>query len=215
MGAEGSGSIIIATLHGQTFRFPIAQTGAHWGPNSLATLLAVEALGAPIEAAIEGLSAFAPLAGRGETHALIIDGAAITLVDESYNANPISMRAALATLGASKAPSRKVAVLSDMLEMGEGSPAAHAALAEPILAAGVDQVFLAGPDMRTLWDVLPMNMRGAWRETAEALASEVLAALRSDDVVMAKGSKGSKASLVVQTLPSAADPQTRRAGGAR
>jgi UDP-N-acetylmuramoyl-tripeptide--D-alanyl-D-alanine ligase len=212
---EGPGAVIVATLHGQTLRFPIAQTGAHWGPNSLATLLAVEALGASIETAIEALGAFAPLAGRGETHALTIGGAAITLIDESYNANPISMRAALATLGAAKASGRKIAVLTDMLEMGEGSPALHAALAEPIAAAGVDQVFLAGTAMRALWDVLPETRRGAWRETAEALAPEVRSAVRNGDVVMAKGSKGSKASLVVQTLLSAADPETRRAGGAR
>ena len=213
-GGGASGAIIIATLHGQTVRFPIAQTGAHWGPNSLATLLAVEALGAPIEAAIEGLGAFAPLAGRGETHALTLGGAAVTLIDESYNANPVSMRAALATLGAAKAKGRKIAVLTDMLEMGEGSPAVHADLAEPIAAAAVDQVFLAGTAMHALWDMLPQARRGAWRETAEALAPEVLAALREGDVVMAKGSKGSKASLVVQTLLSAADPETRQAGGA-
>jgi UDP-N-acetylmuramoyl-tripeptide--D-alanyl-D-alanine ligase len=211
----GEGSVIVATLHGKALRFPIAQTGAHWGPNSLATLLAVEALGASIETAIEALGAFAPLAGRGETHALTIGGAAITLIDESYNANPISMRAALATLGAAKASGRKIAVLTDMLEMGEGSPALHAALAEPIAAAGVDQVFLAGTAMRALWDVLPETRRGAWFETAEALAPQVLSAVRNGDVVMAKGSKGSKASLVVQTLLSAADPETRRAGGAR
>ncbi len=212
----GSGATIVATLHGKTLRFPIAQTGAHWGPNSLATILAVEALGAPVEAALEALAGFAPLAGRGETHALSIDGAAITLIDESYNANPISMRAALATLGASPVSGRKIAVLTDMLEMGEGSSALHAALAEPVIAAGVDQVFLAGPAMRALWDVLPEACRGAWRETAEALAPEVLAALRPGDVVMAKGSKGSKASLVVQALLAADQSQSaRRAGGAR
>jgi len=212
---DGAGSVIIATLHGQTLRFPIAQTGAHWGPNSLATLLAVEALGAPVEAALDALAGFAPLAGRGETHALTIDGAAITLVDESYNANPMSMRAALATLGAARAPGRKIAVLTDMLEMGEGSPALHAALAEPIAAAGVDQLFLAGPAMRALWEVLPESRRGAWRETAEALAPEVLAAIRAGDIVMAKGSKGSKASVVVAALLAAdlSNNNKKRAGG--
>jgi UDP-N-acetylmuramoyl-tripeptide--D-alanyl-D-alanine ligase len=180
----------------------------------LATLLAVEALGAPIEAAIEALAGFAPLAGRGETHALTVGGAAITLIDESYNANPISMRAALAALGA-RVSGRKIAVLTDMLEMGEGSPAVHADLAEPIAAAGVDRVFLAGPAMRALWDVLPEGRRGAWRETAEALAPQVKAALRSGDVVMVKGSKGSKASLVVQTLLDAALEGDKRAGEGR
>jgi UDP-N-acetylmuramoyl-tripeptide--D-alanyl-D-alanine ligase len=205
--AQGSGAVIVASVHGQALRFPIAQTGAHWGLNSLATLLAVEALGAPIEVALEALAGFAPLKGRGETHALHIDGKRVTLIDESYNANPISMRSALATLGGYKA-GRKIAVLSDMLEMGEDAPALHAGLAEPIAAAEVERVFLAGPSMRALWDVLPEAKRGAWRATAQDLAPDVRAALASGDVVMAKGSKGSKASHVVDVLLSAHRPES-------
>jgi UDP-N-acetylmuramoyl-tripeptide--D-alanyl-D-alanine ligase len=213
---EASGAVIVAQTHGRTLRFPIAQSGAHWGLNSLATLLAAEALGAPIEIALEALADFAPLAGRGETHPLAIDGAPITLIDESYNANPISMRAALAALGDAKPAGRKIAVLTDMLELGADAPAVHAALAEPIAAAGVDLVFLAGPDMRALWDILPAARRGAWRETAAQLASAVLDALAPGDVVMAKGSKGSKASLVVQALLEAAlNSKTAAAGKTR
>jgi UDP-N-acetylmuramoyl-tripeptide--D-alanyl-D-alanine ligase len=199
---EASGAIVVATVDGQTLRFPIAQNGAHWGPNSLATLLAVKALGAPIDVALEALARFAPLAGRGETHRLAVDGGDVLLIDESYNANPISMRAALASLGASLGArqGRRIAVLTDMLEMGEESLAMHAALAEPIAAAGVDLAFLAGPAMRGLWDALPQAVRGAWRETAGDLVPEVRLALRPGDVVMAKGSNGSKASLVVQSL---------------
>ena len=167
-----------------------------------------------MEAAIEALAAFAPLKGRGETHALRIDGAAVTLIDESFNANPVSMTAALADFGA-RPSGRKIAVLTDMLEMGKGSPAAHAALAAPLSAAGVDSVFLAGPAMRALWDVLPAGARGAWRETAQDLAPEVLNALKSGDMVMAKGSKGSKASLVVEALLAAAAEPQKRAGEGR
>jgi UDP-N-acetylmuramoyl-tripeptide--D-alanyl-D-alanine ligase len=198
--ATASGALVDAVLHGQALRFPIAQTGAHWGLNSLATILAVEALGAPVTVALEALADFAPLAGRGQEHVLSLGDGDFTLIDESYNANPVSMRAALTTLGARKTMGRKIAVLSDMLEMGAESPAVHAGLAEPIASAGVALVFLAGPAMRALWDVLPEARRGAWRETAEALASEVSAVVRPGDVVMAKGSKGSKASVVVQTL---------------
>ena len=156
---------------------------------------------------------FAPLKGRGETHVLTIDGVAVTVVDESYNANPISMRAALAALGARKTAGRKIVVLTDMLEMGEGSPSLHAALAEPIADAGVDQVFLAGPAMHALWDVLPAAKRGAWRDTAEALTPDVLTVIESGDVVMAKGSKGSKASLVVDALLSAAKVERAKMAG--
>lgn len=212
---DAGGAVVVAALHGQALRFPIAQSGAHWGLNSLATLLAAEALGAPVETAIEALAVFSPLVGRGAVHDLTVNGQSIVVIDESYNANPISMRAAFATLGARQAAGRKVVVLSDMLELGRDAEAVHAALAEPILAAGVDQAFLTGPNMRALWDELPAKLRGAWRETAEALAPEVLSAVRDGDVVMAKGSKGSKASLVVDALLAAHSDHSKRAGGAR
>jgi UDP-N-acetylmuramoyl-tripeptide--D-alanyl-D-alanine ligase len=213
---EGSAvAVVVAALHGRALRLPIAQTGAHWGPNSLATLLAVEALGAPVEAAIDALSGFAPLKGRGETHALTIDGRPITLIDESYNANPVSMRAALAALAARNAAGRRIAVLTDMLELGEGAPAVHAALAEPVAAAGVDRVFLAGPAMRALWDVLPQARRGAWRDTAEALGLDLLDALKPGDVLMIKGSKASKAAHLVDVLLAADQKDRARAGEGR
>jgi UDP-N-acetylmuramoyl-tripeptide--D-alanyl-D-alanine ligase len=204
-----SGAVITATLHGQALRFPIAQTGAHWGLNSLATLLAVEALGAPVEVAIQALAAFAPLGGRGAEHRLALQGGEAILIDESYNANPMSMAAALRTLGARPA-ARRIAILTDMLELAEPE-AVHAALAEPIAAAGVDRVFLAGPMMRALWDVLPPIRRGAWRETAAEIVPEVLAVIKPGDVVMVKGSNGSRASLVVQALLDAGASAHRKA----
>ena len=202
---EARGGIIVAAnFRGQFRRFKVAQPGVHWAWNSLTVLLALEALGVDFDTGVQALGTFAPLKGRGETHALTIGGDAITLIDESYNANPISMRAALATLSARKT-GRKIAILTDMLEMGEDAPALHAALAESIEAAGVDLVFLAGPSMHALWEVLPQSRRGAWRETAQDLAPDVLSALRSGDVVMAKGSKGSKSSHLVEVLLRAAE----------
>ena len=195
---------VSAILHGAPLAFPLAQTGRHWGLNALATVLAVEALGAPVEAALEALGGFAPLAGRGEETRVRLPQGEIVLIDESYNANPISMRAALDTLGAHAATGRRIAVLSDMLEISD-SAALHAALAGPIAAAGVDAAFLAGPDMKALHDALPASRRGAWRARAEDLAPVVARALRPGDVVMVKGSKGSKASLVVDTIKAAAE----------
>jgi UDP-N-acetylmuramoyl-tripeptide--D-alanyl-D-alanine ligase len=177
--------------------------------NSLATLLAVEALGAPVEVAIQALAAFAPLGGRGAEHRLALQGGEAILIDESYNANPMSMAAALRTLGARPA-ARRIAILTDMLELAEPE-AVHAALAEPIAAAGVDRVFLAGPMMRALWDVLPPIRRGAWRETAAEIVPEVLAVIKPGDVVMVKGSNGSRASLVVQALLDAGASAHRKA----
>ena len=190
--------MVMARFDGRVLRFPLAQTGAHWASNSLAVLLALEAAGAPIEAGIEALAAFAPLAGRGAERRIALAHGGFTLIDESYNANPISMRAAFDTL--SRRTGRKLVVLTDMLELGPTASEFHAALALPIADAGVDLVFAAGPLMRHLYDALPPALRGGWAPDAEALAPSVTAAVRDGDVVMAKGSNGSKASLVVRAL---------------
>jgi UDP-N-acetylmuramoyl-tripeptide--D-alanyl-D-alanine ligase len=196
------GGYISARLHGRPISFPIAQAGAHWGPNSMAVLLAVEALGAPLDCALAALAAFAPLAGRGATQRVALAGGAYTLVDESYNANPISVRAALDTLA--KAPPRRIAVLTDMLELGPEAERHHAELAEPIRAADVAATYLAGPSMRHLHEALPPGRRGVWAHSADELAPAVVAAVRAGDTVMVKGSNGSQASRIVAALLAAA-----------
>ena len=108
----------------------------------------------------------------------------MTVIDESYNANPASMAAALALLGDAK--TRKIAVLGDMLEMGAGDH--HAELAAPIAAAKTDLVFAAGREMKALWDVLPPKRRGAYAENSAALAPQLLEALAPGDTVLVKGS---------------------------
>lgn len=201
--AGQGGATVMAEVNGRVLRFPLAQSGAHWGSNALATLLAVEALDAPIEVAIEALAGFSPLAGRGEESRIVLADGAITLIDESYNANPISMRAALSTLGGRVTPGRRIVVMSDMLELGADSPSVHADLAEPVDKAAVDLVFATGLDMKSLFDALPPKTRGAWRATAAELAPLVVESLKDGDVVMIKGSKGSKASLVVEAIKAA------------
>ena len=189
-------------LRGETICFPIAQSGAHWGPNSLAVLLAVEALGAPLDCALQALAQFVPLDGRGATRRIAAPGGAFTLIDESYNANPVSMRAALDTLA--RAPPRRLAVLTDMLELGPEAARHHAELAEPIRAADVAATYLAGPSMRHLHEALPPGRRGVWAHDARELAPAVIAAVRSGDTVMVKGSNGSQAAFIVQALVDAA-----------
>jgi len=120
------------------------------------------------------------------------------VIDESYNANPASMAAALALLGASSG--RKIAALGDMLEMGEGGVAHHAGLAAPIAANQVDLVFASGAQMKALWDALPPARRGAYAETSAALLPQVLAALKAGDTVLVKGSNGAKMSVIVDAL---------------
>jgi UDP-N-acetylmuramoyl-tripeptide--D-alanyl-D-alanine ligase len=201
---DTGGAEVVAKLRGRPLRFPIAQTGAHWGPNSLAALLVLEALDVPVDQALAALATFAPLAGRGADRRLSIAGADIVLIDESYNANPLSMAAALRTLAAQRTQGRRLAVLTDMLELGPDAAARHGALAAVIAEAGVDQVFCAGPLMHALWTALPPAQRGAYAKTPHELADILIAQLRPGDVVMIKGSNGSKASLIVSALDAAA-----------
>jgi UDP-N-acetylmuramoyl-tripeptide--D-alanyl-D-alanine ligase len=133
---------------------------------------------------------------------LAMPGGSALLIDESYNANPASMAAAIALLG--QAPlgpqGRRIAVLGDMLELGAQGETLHRGLAEPIQAAGVDLVFCSGPLMRALWEALPSNRRGGYAETAAALEPAVLDAIGAGDAVMVKGSLGSKMGPIVKAL---------------
>jgi UDP-N-acetylmuramoyl-tripeptide--D-alanyl-D-alanine ligase len=129
-----------------------------------------------------------------------VPGGTFTLVDESYNANPVSMQAALATLGARKVAGRRIVALTDMLELGPISARFHGDLATPIAAADIDLVFCAGPLMKSLWEALPPTRRGAYAQTAAELAPQVASAMRAGDVVMVKGSNGSKAGAVAAAL---------------
>ncbi|MGR4864457.1 UDP-N-acetylmuramoyl-tripeptide--D-alanyl-D-alanine ligase [Caulobacter sp. LARHSG274] len=197
---HAGGATITAVLHGETIRFPILQTGIHWGLNSLCVLLMLEALGVDRDTALAALGEFAPIEGRGAERQIRVAGGAFTLVDESYNANPVSMQAALATLGARQVAGRRIVALTDMLELGPQSARFHGDLATPIAAAGIDLVFCAGPLMKSLWEALPPTRRGGYAESAAELAPLVVSAMRAGDVVMVKGSNGSRAGAVAAAL---------------
>jgi UDP-N-acetylmuramoyl-tripeptide--D-alanyl-D-alanine ligase len=194
------GAEVAAVLHGKALRFPILQTGEHWGLNSLAVLLMLEALGVDLDTALAALAAFEPLKGRGAERVVAIAHGSFVLIDESYNANPVSLKAALVTLGHRAAQGRKIAVLTDMLELGPEAARFHAEGAQMAAEAGVDLVFCAGPLMKFLWDALPPTRRGGYAETAAMLAPQVVRAVQPGDVVMVKGSNGSKASAVAEAL---------------
>ena len=197
---KGSGATVEARLEGRTVRFAVKQSAAHWGPMSLCALLVMRALDVDMKLAIAALEAFEPLEGRGAERRVEGARGAFTVIDESYNASPVSVAAALRALGARKG--RRIAVLTDMLELDEGERR-HAELAAEVDAADLDLVFCAGPLMQSLWRELPAGRRGAWAPDAATLAPEVVAAVRLGDVVMVKGSKASKASLVLAALESA------------
>jgi UDP-N-acetylmuramoyl-tripeptide--D-alanyl-D-alanine ligase len=189
-----------ARFHGKGLDFPILQTGQHWGLNAMAVLLMLEALGVDLNDSLAALGSFEPLAGRGAERSVRIQGGAFTLIDESYNANPISMASAIASLGARRADGRRIVALTDMLELGPEASRFHAALAEDLESARIDLVFCAGPLMKSLWDALPPTRRGGYAETAADLAPQVARAVEPGDLVMVKGSNGSKASAVAAAL---------------
>ncbi len=212
---HGGGAVVWADFDGRPIDFTIAQSGVHWGLNSLCALLMLRALDVDLQTAFEALAHFGPLQGRGlESQVALPGGGAFTLIDESYNANPMSMRAAFATLAAREVQGRRIAVLTDMLELGADAAERHADLAGALAAAGVDLVFCAGPLMRSLFEALPAGMRGGWAASAGDLAPEVTAAVRAGDVVMVKGSNGSKAGLIAQALASMGAPAKGQARGA-
>jgi UDP-N-acetylmuramoyl-tripeptide--D-alanyl-D-alanine ligase len=189
-----------ARIHDRSLDFRLLQSGQHWGPNSLAVLLMLEALGVDLDVGVTALEGFAPLEGRGAERRIQLPAGAFTLIDESYNANPISMAAALRTLGARPAEGRRIAAMTDMLELGPEGPRFHAEVADAVEAADVDLVFCAGPLMKSLHDALPPTRRGGYAETAAALAPRVAAEARPGDLIMVKGSNGSRASLIAQAL---------------
>ncbi|HMO42226.1 MAG TPA: UDP-N-acetylmuramoyl-tripeptide--D-alanyl-D-alanine ligase [Phenylobacterium sp.] len=198
--AQGGAARIKARLRGESLDFPILQTGLHWGLNSMAVLLMLEALEVSRDLALTALGAFEPMVGRGAEQQLSVRGGRFTLIDESYNANPVSMAAAIATLGARKVEGRRVVVLTDMLELGPAGPDFHRALAEPLARAQVDLVFCAGPLMKSLFDALPSTRRGGYAESAAQIGAQVVQAVEPGDVVMVKGSNGSKAGAVADAL---------------
>jgi UDP-N-acetylmuramoyl-tripeptide--D-alanyl-D-alanine ligase len=196
------GSDAVASILGRTLSFKLGAPGRHVAANALAVLSAVAALGADVGRAAGKLAEVTQPKGRGAIAPIAVDGGRATLIDESYNANPTSMRAAIALLGQVGATGggRRLAALGDMLELGETAPALHAGLLPALVEAGVDKVFLAGPLMEHLWHDLPAALRGGYARSAAALEPIVVEALRPGDTLMVKGSKGSRISAVVAAL---------------
>ncbi len=196
------GSDVEAVLGSNALTYRIGIPGAHWVSNSLAVLATVWAADGDVAAAAEALAEMEAPKGRGQCHRITLPDGMLELIDESYNASPVSMNAAFAALGQIRpaGEGRRIAVLGDMLELGANSPALHAALADPLESHGIDLVFTAGADMASLWDALPKSLRGGHATDSETLAPIVLAALRPGDVVMVKGSAGSRMGRIVEAI---------------
>ena len=197
-------SCITADVMGEKVTYKLGTPGEHMAMNSLAVLAAVKASGADLARAMLALADAAPAKGRGVQERLQMPGGELLLIDESYNANPTSMEAALALLA--KAPvgknGRRIAVLGDMLELGQFGPALHAGLVEPIGMHKADLIYAAGPLMQNLWNVLPASKRAEYAPTSAELNDNLLNQLRPGDAVMIKGSLGSKMGPLADALRS-------------
>lgn len=199
---DDNGSNAEAEILGRQIKYRVGVEGAHWALNSVAALAAADVVGADLEAAAHALEHLRAFDGRGVAARIEAAFGAFMLVDDAYNANPASMAAAFSTLAARKPAEggRRIVALGDMLELGPDERAYHAGLAQPLDQAGVDLVFAAGPRMAALMEALPASRRGGYAESADALIPIVAFALRAGDIVLVKGSNGSKMSRVVAAL---------------
>jgi len=198
--ASGGGSLVTATLPGADLTYTISQPGEHWVSNSLAVLGAVQAMGGDLAQAGLALADMAGLKGRGERHQVELDGGTALVIDESYNANPSSMRATLKTLGAQKIGGRRLVVLGAMRELGPGSDEFHAGLAAPVEAACVEHAILVGQEMEPLAKALGEKVNVTHVENAATALGALREIMAPGDAILVKGSNSVGLSVLVDAL---------------
>lgn len=204
-------SHVTADVDGCCVSYKVGAPGRHLALDSLAILAAAKALGADVGLAALSLVDLSALKGRGRQYEVRLAGGGLTLLDESYNASPASVRAALEVLsGLPIGPrGRRIAVLGDMLELGQAAPGLHAGLAEQVTTAGLDLVFCCGPNMARLFAALPPERRAGHAADAEALLPKVVENVRGGDAVMVKGSFGMGMARIVEALLGLRQPVRR------
>ena len=205
-------TIVRASAFGEPVLFKIMTPGRHFAANALAVLAAADAVGADRAVAACDMGLWLPPEGRGTRETLALDNVddhlTVDLIDDAFNANPASMAAALDVLGAARpkdgmgrvARGRRIAILGDMLELGPEEKRLHVEIGDHPAMPMIEVVHCVGPRMRALWEALPDKRRGRWTETADELAAKVHGLIDAGDVVLVKGSKGSKVSRVVDAI---------------
>lgn len=205
-------TVIAAAAGTEDYLFKLSVPGRHFAMNALGVMAAAEALGADPVAASLDIASWVPPAGRGLREVIVTDmanqGESLELLDDAFNANPASLAASLEVLAASTpthnvgrvVKGRRVAILGDMLELGAGEVQMHREMAENKHLQTLDLVHCAGPLMRHLWQALSEDQRGRYADTAAGLVPLVTRLVDAGDVVLVKGSKGSKVSLVVDAI---------------
>lgn len=204
-----TGSQVEATIAGTSIAYRIGTVGKHWAVASVAVLGVVDALGGDLAKSAAVLEHFREPKGRGRIEQLTVKGGKLTLVDDSYNASPVSVAGAISKVAelkrAAKEPVRTLVVLGDMLELGDTAEELHVGLIPAIINNQMDLVFAAGSFMQKMYDALPEGMKGAYRATAKELAPVVVDAIRPHDLVLVKGSRGSRMEIVVDAIKESAD----------
>ena len=207
----GETTVVRATRRGEALLFKVRSPGRHFAANATGALAVAEAMGCDPAITACDIGQWSPPMGRGTRERIVMDALDETgfdLIDDAFNANPASMAAALDVLIAAVpengigrlAAGRRIAVLGDMLELGPTEGDLHAAIARHPGLEAVSVIHCVGPRMRALWQVLPRGQRGTWSETAAELAARARSIIDAGDIVLVKGSKGSKVSLVVDGL---------------
>ncbi len=204
---DADGSDVAAEIHGHAVQFRLNAPGRHMAMNAIAALAAaIHLAGFPAEMyarMARALEGFTPITGRGARRGITVPGGKVLLLDESYNGNPASMRAALEVLRLQPAK-RRLAVLGDMLELGDAGPEEHRALAADV-AASADHLFACGPLMHQLFAAVPAPMRAAHVADSVALAPILARSIEPGDAILIKGSLGSRMKLVVNALDARAE----------
>ncbi len=183
--------------------FKLQSLGRHFAMNGLGALAVASAIGADLAIAAHDLGLWLPFEGRGARETITLDPveeAAFDLIDDSYNANPASVGAALDMLALTEPKGRRIAILGDMLELGAGEAALHAALADHPGMAGVAQVHCVGPRSRALWEALPADRQGKWCEDSSEMAAKIHECVAPGDIVLVKGSLGIRLARVVDAI---------------
>lgn len=199
-GTRGGGSLVSAELGERTLTFSVGMAGAHWVNNALAVIAAVDALGGDLAAAGLALADLKGLAGRGEQRTVPVGDGTALLIDESYNANPVSMAAAFRVLGATPASGRKIAVLGAMRELGPSSDEFHAGLADSLLASGASHALLVGQEMAALANALGSSINVLHLPDAAAAEKALERLIAPGDVILVKGSNAIGLGRLVQAL---------------
>ncbi len=196
--AHAAGGTVSLKVAGEEINVTLSVPGQHWFSNAAACMAVAKAAGLDLSKAAKAMSQVGPAPGRGDSHALTLGGKSFTLIDESYNANPTSMKAAFSA--ASLRTGRKIAFLGDMGELGPNELEFHAELAGPLEEAGFERVILKGECMRVLRGALPRVMRGAWTDTIEGGLTALKDEIKDGDVVLVKGSNAAGLSALVRKL---------------